>query len=609
MCCSKLTSVSCTGAIGSTCTGSCPGCLPTHSAVFGNLVLTLEDFLLKMSMFGKNKFLQTRTEQSPTKRFKANVSDLLLQGSISGQRAASLFTDAADSEAQGLDGLSNVPQSSHALRDLQRKLTKNTPWPPLFPARVRMRDIATEKTFVETLFMLLPHELCHQLWYWNQDASQAMLQNSGLNSKAMDAFKNICAQHHLDIPKVFPLGFWIDGVPVKWDRSESLIVFTLNLPGQVDAAMRRLRIPLTVINKKFLAEETTAEIMEILAWSFKCLFSGHFPAQPLPHQELFNTWRSKRAGKPLGAYGLLVEIRGDWEAYKNVFGLAGWKDKYCCYRCWATPADIRDPSLTAAWRSQRKDLYSHFLHCKFICPLFSLPGVNLDTFVIDWLHCMDLGMAADFAGNLLYHILDKFPGASQKERCKAMHRHLQAWYRHNTYSNKLTSLTPGMLRKESKKGGLSSPKLRASAGEMRSLVPWLCSVASASLDTTDLLENAMLAASKHLLKMYQCLDKDSYNPGELAENCRKFLLFYVSLEDNSAGNLWKFKPKFHMAQELCEFDQVNPSLSWVYRDEDYGGSIAASAKHRGGLNSATATSRNVLTKFISSNQVPTWPVH
>ena len=79
----------------------------------------------------------------------------------------------------------------------------------------------------------------------------------------------------------------------------------------------------------------------------------------------------------------------------------------------------------------------------------------------------------------------------------------------------------------------------------------------------------MLAATQHLVSMYQCLSRAQYSPAEMATHCRKFLLLYVELEQNTAEGLWKFKPKFHMAQELREYDSVNPSVTWVYRDEDF----------------------------------------
>lgn len=229
--------------------------------------------------------------------------------------------------------------------------------------------------------------------------------------------------------------------------------------------------------------------------------------------------------------------------------------------------------------------------------------------MIDWLHCMDLGVGADFAGNLLFHVLPLFPGSSMKQQRKALHRHLQAFYRDNPgWPNKLTTLTPLMIRKKNAKGKLTSPKLRASAGELRSLIPWLLQLAQRTLDPGKPLDYMILAATQHLTSMYSCLSRDHYCPADLATHCRKFMLLYVELEKHAAPGLWKMKPKFHMAQELCEFDLVNPSLTWVYRDEDYGGSLSKASKHRGGTNSPFAISKNTLIKFVSGNPVPTWPV-
>lgn len=560
-------------------------------------------------MHSKNKFLQSREDQSPNKRLKANISDLLLDGLVSGKRAASLFTDAVDAQAEGLEQFSGVNLEQNALRDLQRRMLKKNPWPPLCRAKVHLKHLPTDTTFVDELEFLLPHEICHQLLHWNQHTGNKPFSVEGLTPKARQSFSAFCEKFGKDANRTIPLGFWIDGVPVKYDRSESIILFTLNFPGQAHDDFKRLRIPITLVNKKFMVPETLADILGIIAWSFTCLHAGSFPSTPLPGQPAFAGWRLKQAGKPLHAGGMLVEVRGDWDAYKNWFGLAGWNTTNCCYRCQATSTDIRDPSLSAAWRSQRKTLWQHLQECNFVTPLFSIPGVTLETFVIDWLHCMDLGMSADFAGNLLYHVLPSFPGSSMKQQCQALHRHLQAWYRDNPgWSNKLTTLTPLMIRKKNAKGQFTSPKLRASAGEMRSLVPWLLQLAQCTLDDSKPLENMMLAATQHLVSMYQHLSRAHYSPAELATHCRKFLLLYVELEKHSEPGLWKFKPKFHMAQELCEFDLVNPSLTWVYRDEDFGGSMAKVSKHRGGQHTAMGISRNALVKFVAGNQVPTWPV-
>ena len=219
----------------------------TRTLHFHSLLLSL-----KMSMHSKNKFLQSREDQSPNKRLKANISDLLLDGSISGARAASLFTDAQDAQAEGLEDLAGVSQNQNALRDLQRKLTKHSPWPPLYTAKVHMKSLATELVYVDTVNMLLPHEICHQLIHWNQNAGALPYAVEGLTPPARARFLSFCRQFGKDASSTLPLGFWVDGVPVKWDRSESIILFTLNFPGQLHADFKTLRIPLTMINKKFL---------------------------------------------------------------------------------------------------------------------------------------------------------------------------------------------------------------------------------------------------------------------------------------------------------------------------------------------------------------------
>ena len=52
-------------------------------------------YRITMSMHAKNKFLETRTEQEPNKRFRNNLADLFLAGGVSALRTTSLFRDAA----------------------------------------------------------------------------------------------------------------------------------------------------------------------------------------------------------------------------------------------------------------------------------------------------------------------------------------------------------------------------------------------------------------------------------------------------------------------------------------------------------------------------------
>jgi hypothetical protein len=86
---------------------------------------------------------------------------------------------------------------------------------------------------------------------------------------------------------------------------------------------------------------------------------------------------------------------------------------------------------------------------------------------------------------------------------------------------------------------------------------------------------------------------------------RQFALLYVSLEKAvNKPPFWRFKPKFHMMIHLCS-SHSNPSQSWTYRDEDFGGAVGQLTKRRGGKNSPGATAARMLENFkIKHSQLP-----
>ena len=49
--------------------------------------------------------------------------------------------------------------------------------------------------------------------------------------------------------------------------------------------------------------------------------------------------------------GVLVEVRGDWAAYKECFRLPGWRDKAgFCWMCDMTTSNLSDVSSDANWK-------------------------------------------------------------------------------------------------------------------------------------------------------------------------------------------------------------------------------------------------------------------
>ena len=224
-----------------------------------------------------------------------------------------------------------------------------------------------------------------------------------------------------------------------------------------------------------------------------------------------------------------------------------------------------------------------------IPPLFGAPGCRSSVFSIDWLHAADQGVSADFLANLMTTILAQWEG-TEKEKLGRLFAHIQKYYKDVQAESRLDNLTAGMIRKDSNK----SPKLRSKAGECRALIGWIPRACTDFLDP---------ANPEH--ECYACLSVEHFDKDKLATAARKFLTIMNALESFCEHERrWRWKPKFHIWLHLCEESLDSPSLSWVYRDEDFGGSLSRISTRRGGNNTAQAVSAMVLNMFFARNEIP-----
>lgn len=570
------------------------------------ILFVLSHLIVASGMFSKRR-LPDFGEDPPEKRLRTNIADLFLENDISGVRAQSILDDAHASGLQAFRELAKAPAGgkprtqNNIARNLRRKLNKRSNWPSQYFAKVRVWNKRTQKETTTWLPFVLPHELLAAMQSSNE--ANSLLDTRMLSNSALSNLRAACAM--LQDERLVPVGLWGDGVPCNFDRSESIEMFAMSFPGK--ESWKHLRLPLVVISKKFLvSEHTYDDILDVIAWSLQCSALGFYPCQRhdgsrfLPH----DSKRMKLAAKALSAKGVLCEIRGDWMMYTEVFRFPNWNSKGgCCFRCAATPQSLQDFSLQAPWRGQRLshwDLISRILEQgKTVSPIFAAPGVTSATFQIDWLHCADHGVAADFLGNFLWSMLSKFPGASKAARCENLWLDLQNWYDHAAVEDRLDTLKLSML-----KAAKQAPKLRSKAAQARALVPYARELSERLLGDTGL-EQSMKACAVHLHNCYCCLSAGGFDPDVLGDSCRKFLILYKGLNDVSTEPwAWRIKPKFHMWQELCEMSTDLPSLSWTYRDEDFGGTVAKYSKRRGGKNTPLSTGKNVLMNFYAKHSVP-----
>ena len=166
----------------------------------------------------------------------------------------------------------------------------------------------------KTVAFLLPHEVVASLA--NASDMASLCECANLDGEDKDHLAKWKAK--LNTESVVPLGLWIDGAPCNFYRSESSESVCINFPGS--AANRTMRIPVTAITKRhLLKQQSFDEILEVVAWSFRCLSEGKYPTCRHDGSD-FNKWDAKRkrlASNPLGACGLLVQARGDWKMYKR----------------------------------------------------------------------------------------------------------------------------------------------------------------------------------------------------------------------------------------------------------------------------------------------------
>ena len=556
-------------------------------------------------MFSKNQIYQSHGEENAGKRFKENVSDLFLSGTLSAHRTRLLFNDAQCSDPAETARLAAVSEGSHAHRDMVRKMRKTKKWPPVFNTQIVLWNKKDSKEEVGKVSLMLPHEIVWAIAEWN---------NHNPDFYDMSQLKKSCFQHlisaaaelKMDASRTIPVAMWLDGIPVKYDRSESLEVVTLNMPHLQQGGMTSMRIPLAALYKSHMAKNVTMDgIMRVFSWSLACLAEGCFPKYG-PYGELLQGWRGKKAGQVLPP-GLLVEVRGDWAAFKSTFRLPGWNDKeQSCYRCFANHQqnNIRDCSATATWRSLPMDHWQNLWRIKNkhgdIPPLFGAPGFRSSVFSIDWLHAADQGVSADFLANLMTTILAQWEG-TEKEKLGRLFAHIQKYYKDVQAESRLDNLTAGMIRKDSNK----SPKLRSKAGECRALIGWIPRACTDFLDPANPEHAAATQAGLYLHECYACLSVEHFDKDKLATAARKFLTIMNALESFCEHERrWRWKPKFHIWLHLCEESLDSPSLSWVYRDEDFGGSLSRISTRRGGNNTAQAVSAMVLNMFFARNEIP-----
>ena len=557
------------------------------------LLATLMLFGHALAMFSKRQG-PDRDISDKAKKFKANIDDLFLSNDISATRAQSVYQDGADCDLPGWKKAAKVgshgSSTKHINRDLIRLLTRGCLWPAFFYAPVRVWDVKTQQVILVQLPFLLPHDLLY------------VLANRADNLDGFYCTDGLCQQskRHLDKvsaelqTRLIAIGLWGDGTPCNFDRTQSMESFCLNLPG-LTGDLGNLRIPITGLNKKFMAKgKTEDDIMEVIAWSFRCLLTGVMPEYDL-HGAKLKGKAAKWAGQPVPK-AILTEVRADWSWLKATFRFPQHNElDGICWQCDAKPEDIKKCTSDARWKTNRCghfDMVHRLLEKGLtLSPLLGCPYFRTTCFLVDWLHCADIGVLCDFLAALFLLLLPKLPGTNQTQQVASLWQCMQQFYKQNITDSKLDQLKYSMLKQPKK-----FPKLRARAAEARGLVPFGLNMANTFLSDNVEHEKTAKLAMMHLHLCYTMLSPTVFCPEIMKANSIKFCLLYVALEEYDPV-MFHIMPKLHMFQELTQMSRSCPSLFWTYRDEEFGGTVAQLSKRRGGSNNPKSTAESFLNKF------------
>jgi hypothetical protein len=173
-------------------------------------------------------------ENNDGSRTRRRIEDMFLRNAMSGEDAQGFLRDGVR------DGLPRPQELEHLAsgnkknisRNLRRRILKphKKTWPAPYVASIRVWDRKKGIEVRKRLPILLPHEIVG-----------TMLRENSLDTLTQQTWMDTTTSSHLEKSKselglataqpILGLGLWMDGVPCNWDRTDSLEVFSLNLPG------------------------------------------------------------------------------------------------------------------------------------------------------------------------------------------------------------------------------------------------------------------------------------------------------------------------------------------------------------------------------------------
>jgi hypothetical protein len=277
-------------------------CIGSHDQGFPTIIVWLK-------MFHRNTQPSSSSHADPRAEFQDDAVDLVAEGLCGARRIARLLNKATKAGVKGINPKIRKAKGRNHARAVQRNQLKYRKWPDYYWFECRLNDRRTDEEFSDTIPIHLPSEILEVLW--DLGAADVLLSETNLDTNGKKHMAWMREQ--LDTEKLLGWGLHGDGIPCNYDRTESVIMISLNLPG-VPGKQGRMRIPLVVLPDFAVSENTYDDIMEVIAWSMRHLLSGTRPNCRHDCSAFNDTDRAreKKTGN-LPFKSCLVQARGDWD--------------------------------------------------------------------------------------------------------------------------------------------------------------------------------------------------------------------------------------------------------------------------------------------------------
>lgn len=333
---------------------------------------------------------------------------------------------------------------------------------------------------------------------------------------------------------------------------------------------------------------TAKRIWQWIVWDFNALFRNRFQTrdpwgEPLDPDSL----AFKLQGQPILPDDFYVYVFGcmaDNDFHQNELGLphqANMPPKFACHMCHAVKSMSRRNWFNFAedspWRSEmpRSPCSNHD-----IC---GIVGFLAWSFLLDWMHTMDLGTTAHAIGNVLYDSIYRklIPaGRSRSQACAFVLAKMQEIP--NDHGKSLERLSENDFTTHKRHLKTYPCLTHCKGAEVRYIIPGVLHVARHFADGSE--------ESNHQIQMMEVLNEmyltiyeagiflTDEQFGTLRGASLRFLRCYTWLANHAAAEdrcMYSVVPKFHYMVHLVESAKiVNPRFVWCYGGEDMVGRIA-----------------------------------